>query len=120
MNFIDSKWCKRALNPDNQEKIIARFKKWSKKGKDSDILKKAEDLYEFFISPNVATTDKVIVAGAILYIVTPIDAIPDFAPFAGFLDDLGVAYWVLDYINQKLQAAQQSGLALENTQTEEI
>jgi len=38
--------------------------------------------------PRVALTDKLLVAGAIAYIVMPIDLIPDFIPFFGEIDDL--------------------------------
>jgi uncharacterized membrane protein YkvA (DUF1232 family) len=36
----------------------------------------------------VATVDKLLVAGAIAYIVMPLDLIPDFIPFFGDVDDL--------------------------------
>jgi uncharacterized membrane protein YkvA (DUF1232 family) len=36
----------------------------------------------------VALTDKVLVMGAIAYIVMPIDLIPDFIPFFGEIDDM--------------------------------
>jgi uncharacterized membrane protein YkvA (DUF1232 family) len=38
--------------------------------------------------PRVATLDKVLVVGAVAYIITPIDLIPDFIPFLGEVDDL--------------------------------
>ena len=40
--------------------------------------------------PRVRTLDKLLVFGAIAYIVTPIDLIPDFIPFFGEIDDLYV------------------------------
>ena len=36
----------------------------------------------------VALVDKLLVIGAIAYIVTPVDLIPDFIPFFGEIDDL--------------------------------
>jgi uncharacterized membrane protein YkvA (DUF1232 family) len=36
----------------------------------------------------VATVDKLLVAGAIAYIVAPVDLIPDFIPFLGEVDDV--------------------------------
>ena len=38
--------------------------------------------------PRVATLDKLLVVGAVAYIVTPVDLIPDFIPFLGEVDDL--------------------------------
>jgi uncharacterized membrane protein YkvA (DUF1232 family) len=38
----------------------------------------------------VSMVDKLIVAGAVAYIVMPIDLIPDFIPFFGEIDDLFV------------------------------
>ncbi len=37
----------------------------------------------------------ILVAGAVLYFVIPIDVIPDFIPVAGFLDDAAVIAWVV-------------------------
>lgn len=38
----------------------------------------------------VSRLDKALLAGAILYIITPIDLIPDFLPFLGQVDDVYV------------------------------
>ncbi|HKO16340.1 MAG TPA: DUF1232 domain-containing protein [Gemmatimonadaceae bacterium] len=38
--------------------------------------------------PRVALIDKLLVFGAVVYIVTPIDLIPDFIPFLGEVDDI--------------------------------
>ena len=38
--------------------------------------------------PRVAMLDKLLVAGAMAYIVMPIDLIPDFIPFFGEIDDV--------------------------------
>lgn len=110
LNFLNSKWCKRASSPENQKEIIDKFLLWSKKVKNTEILKKAGLLYDFFKSPVISAADKALVAGAILYIITPIDLIPDFAPFAGFLDDLGVAAYALAYINSRLNEIDTSKL----------
>lgn len=45
-------------------------------------------LWGLITDSRVAMLDKVLVAGAIAYIVTPIDFIPDFIPFLGEVDDV--------------------------------
>ena len=45
-------------------------------------------LWGLITDRRVATLDKMLVAGAIAYIVTPIDLIPDFVPFLGEVDDV--------------------------------
>lgn len=45
-------------------------------------------LFGLITDPRVALTDKLLVFGAIAYIVTPIDLIPDFIPFIGEVDDV--------------------------------
>jgi uncharacterized membrane protein YkvA (DUF1232 family) len=43
----------------------------------------------------VATLDKLLVAGAMAYIIMPIDIIPDFIPFLGEIDDLYLLLFAL-------------------------
>ena len=45
-------------------------------------------LFGLITDPRVAIVDKLLVFGAIAYIVTPIDLIPDFIPFIGEVDDV--------------------------------
>lgn len=45
-------------------------------------------LFGLVTDPRVATVDKLLVFGAIAYIITPIDLIPDFIPFIGEVDDV--------------------------------
>ena len=45
-------------------------------------------LWGLISDPRVAILDKLLVAGAIAYILTPLDLIPDFVPFLGEVDDV--------------------------------
>lgn len=45
-------------------------------------------LWGLIADGRVSMTDKMLVAGAIAYIVMPIDLIPDFIPFLGEVDDV--------------------------------
>ena len=50
----------------------------------------------------VAWYRKSIVVGALVYFISPIDAIPDLAPLFGYLDDLGVITAVLKYMGSEI------------------
>lgn len=52
-------------------------------------------LYGLVTDSRVATTDKLLVAGAILYVLMPLDLIPDFIPFIGEVDDIFVVVLAL-------------------------
>jgi uncharacterized membrane protein YkvA (DUF1232 family) len=45
-------------------------------------------LFGLLTDRRVATVDKLLVAAAVAYILTPIDLIPDFIPFLGEVDDV--------------------------------
>ncbi len=50
------------------------------------------------VDKRVKLMDKAIVAGAVLYIVSPIDLIPDFIPFFGEIDDLFILVLALQHL----------------------
>lgn len=45
-------------------------------------------LWGLISDPRVALLDKLLVAGAVAYIVSPVDLVPDFIPFLGEVDDV--------------------------------
>jgi uncharacterized membrane protein YkvA (DUF1232 family) len=44
-------------------------------------------LFDLLKDPRVSPADKAIVAGTIMYVIVPLDVIPDFIPFIGQVDD---------------------------------
>lgn len=54
-----------------------------------EVVEKALVLYYCMKDPDTPPQAKAIIAGALGYFILPIDAIPDFVPGAGFIDDLG-------------------------------
>ena len=44
-------------------------------------------LFALLRDPRVSSSDKAILAGTIIYVIAPIDVIPDFIPFIGQVDD---------------------------------
>lgn len=55
-------------------------------------------LYYTLQSDRVALKDKAMIIGALGYLVTPLDVIPDAVPIAGLGDDLAVLLYVLDKV----------------------
>lgn len=52
-------------------------------------------LYGLVTDPRVSNVDKLLVAGAIMYVMMPMDIIPDFIPFIGEVDDVFVIVMAL-------------------------
>jgi len=55
-------------------------------------------LLGLLLDRRVALVDKLLVAGALAYIISPIDLIPDFIPFFGEIDDLFVLTLALQHL----------------------
>lgn len=49
----------------------------------------------------------VMVAGALLYFLTPLDLIPDFIPGLGLTDDAALVYWVYQNIKEDIEKFRQ-------------
>lgn len=51
---------------------------------------------------NVSKANLVLIVGAVVYFLMPIDVVPDFIPVAGFVDDGAVIIWVVDAVKEEL------------------
>ena len=67
----------------NESAFWEKAKKLGKK-----VLKPALLLYYVMMSPDTPLKIKAAIAGALGYLILPIDLIPDFIPVAGYTDDL--------------------------------
>jgi uncharacterized membrane protein YkvA (DUF1232 family) len=54
-----------------------------------EVVEKALTLYFAAQRPETPLWAKTVIYSALVYFIVPTDAIPDFAPFAGYADDLG-------------------------------
>lgn len=72
-------------------------------------------LYYTLQSDKVSKKDKAIIIGALGYMISPLDAIPDAIPIAGLTDDLAVLLYVLKKvwtdIDPEIQAKAKKRLA---------
>ncbi|MBK9106683.1 MAG: DUF1232 domain-containing protein [Saprospiraceae bacterium] len=71
-------------------------------------------MYYAFIRKETPAWAKRIVMGALVYLVSPIDAIPDLSPIIGYTDDLGVLTYglvmIAAYINEEVRSSSRSTL----------
>jgi uncharacterized membrane protein YkvA (DUF1232 family) len=78
---------------------------WSKVhrvGKKISFAKDIMALYNYMKDPFISWHRKAIVVMGLVYFISPIDAIPDIAPFIGYLDDLGVIAALIKYLGSEL------------------
>ena len=100
-----SKLIKKGSLKSNQDKVyketegyLQKFPKLSK-----TFIRDVRLLFKYFTDRKIPTTNKVVAVGALLYFITPIDAIPDLVPFLGFTDDIGVVGLAIKYYADKLE-----------------
>ena len=101
-DFLNSKWCKAAAAADGQSQIGKQYRRWSKYATSKPLLERCRQIFQFFTHPDVAASDKILLGGALLYCLTPIDLLPDFLPVIGWLDDIGVASMALTFIFERM------------------
>jgi uncharacterized membrane protein YkvA (DUF1232 family) len=65
------------------------------KGAGAKLVYAALILYYTLQSPKVSATNKAMIIGALGYLISPLDVVPDAIPIAGLADDLGVLIFVL-------------------------
>jgi uncharacterized membrane protein YkvA (DUF1232 family) len=79
------------------------FKKLRYISKNLRIIKDIKALYNYMKSDKIPIGKKFIVIAALIYFITPIDAIPDAIPIVGFLDDIGIISALVKYLGQELK-----------------
>lgn len=85
-------------------KVAGQFER--KLGEASGKIRFAQDLiamFRFFRDAYVPWQKKAIVVAGLLYFIMPFDAIPDFAPFVGYLDDMGVVLAIIKFMEAELK-----------------
>jgi uncharacterized membrane protein YkvA (DUF1232 family) len=78
------------------------WEKLERVGKKISFAKDIKALYRYMRDKYVPWYRKSIVIGALIYFISPIDAVPDLAPLVGYLDDLGVVTAVLKFLGSEL------------------
>jgi uncharacterized membrane protein YkvA (DUF1232 family) len=102
----------RNAKPEDVGKIIKRLPEMNR-GAMREIWPKVRSLLEMIRDPSAAWTAKALAIGALVYLISPLDAIPDFIPFAGLVDDAALIVAVVatlarqldQYMRQSMQAS---------------
>lgn len=68
-----------------------------------ELLEKAVLLYVLLTDADMPTWVKGIVIAALLYLIDPLDAVPDALPLIGFLDDLSVMIAALKVVSDQVK-----------------
>ncbi|MBN8707065.1 MAG: DUF1232 domain-containing protein [Bacteroidetes bacterium] len=88
-------------NPEDIQKIKANLS-GMKRGPIADIWDKVQLLWKMICDPDAAWWAKAIAIGALIYLISPIDAIPDFIPVVGLTDDVGVILLAVSQVLSEL------------------
>lgn len=85
----------------DEDKFWQKLKKFAGKWGDKLILP-AMMLYCMMKSPDVSLRDKAIIVGALGYLILPFDAVPDFIPMLGIIDDLSAIMLALKTLDKDI------------------
>jgi uncharacterized membrane protein YkvA (DUF1232 family) len=107
-DFLNSRWVELAKRSDSVKWVRKEFPGWVERVKDSELAKRGRQLWDHFNSGNVSGTEKVLVIAALLYLISPVDLVPDWIPVAGLIDDAAVAGLVLDYVLSRVGGTKRS------------
>jgi len=121
--FTESKWVSRAQEVGAESKIKKGFPHWIKHVGNRNLVNNAQKLWRHFKDGKSTKTEKVILVAGLLYLISPVDAVPDFIPILGWLDDVGVASYILLYLTGKMTAEemneQMKGMDMRNVTSNE-
>ena len=78
---------------------------WTKVEREGSKIRFAKDvkaLFRYMRDKSIPWYRKSIVVAALIYFITPIDAVPDFIPIFGYLDDLGVIVAAVKFLGREI------------------
>ncbi len=76
--------------PSDITKIARKLPRMKERGPIREIWSKVKALYQLIKDPNTAWKSKALAIGSLVYLISPLDAIPDVIPLAGLTDDVGI------------------------------
>jgi uncharacterized membrane protein YkvA (DUF1232 family) len=104
VDFLDQYYNERPLSENEQQELSKELDKKVKANRKSifKIISHLKALKNYMMDKDVKWVRKSVVVAAVLYFITPIDAVPDLAPLIGFLDDFGVIAWTVRFLGKEI------------------
>ena len=104
INTLEEYYPKRPLSDEETTQLNKNVgrKILSSKRSIFKVISHLKALRRYMMDSDVKWYRKSIVVAALVYFVTPIDAMPDFAPFVGYLDDIGVIAWTIKFLGSEI------------------
>lgn len=90
-----------------RERFTARLSRLAEKpadgapGRWAQLVQHLQDLYQHASRPGATAAARLLAGGALLYFLATVDAVPDYLPIVGLLDDLGVAAYALRQLTSR-------------------
>lgn len=105
VDFLEEYYTDKPLTEKEEKELAEKLDKKVKANRRNvfKILSHLKALKKYMLDKDVKWIRKSIVVAAILYFITPIDAVPDFAPLIGFLDDFGVIAWTMRFLGGEIK-----------------
>ena len=106
INFLEEYYPERPLSSKETDELNQSVDKKIASGKKSifKILSHLKALKKYMMDGDVRWYRKSVVIAALVYFITPIDAMPDFAPLIGYLDDIGVIAWTIKFLGNEINS----------------
>ena len=105
-SFKNKKYSEDDMNKvfDNEETILHKMDNKYLNGFIEDVKLYFSMLKDFFTKkyPEVPVGTIIAIAGSLLYVLAPLDVVPDFIPLAGYLDDAGIISLCIKFVKDDL------------------
>jgi uncharacterized membrane protein YkvA (DUF1232 family) len=102
--LLDEFYSDKPLNDEELKEVSKTLDKKIKSSRKSifKILSHLKALKKYMLDKDVKWYRKSVVVAAVLYFITPLDAIPDFTPIMGYLDDIGIIAWTIRFLGREI------------------
>jgi uncharacterized membrane protein YkvA (DUF1232 family) len=105
IDLLDEYYSKKPLTEEELKEVSKKVDAKIKANRRNvfKILSHLRALKRYILDKDVKWYKKSVVVAALLYFIAPVDALPDFAPIIGFLDDIGVIAFTIKFLGSEIR-----------------